>query len=108
MKKDLQDFYSFLSEELKCENNGVYEIKEKKGSTFRHIVIKKYGNFFVLKQKDEFKAGLFKDAISSCDFIEGCCIRRLEDIIRKRIVCSMFVTDIFFYTSFVNMLYGDC
>lgn len=69
MKKDLKDFYSFLSEELKCENNGVYEIKEKKGSIFRHIAIKKYGNFFVLKQKDEFKAGLFKDAISSCDFI---------------------------------------
>ncbi|MDY4446475.1 hypothetical protein, partial [Campylobacter sp.] len=69
MKKDLQDFYSFLSEELKCENNGVYVIKEKEGSTFRHIAMKKYGNFFVLKQEDGFKAGLFKNAISSCDFI---------------------------------------
>lgn len=69
MKKYLQNFYSFLSEELKCENNGVYVIKEKEGSTFRHIAIKKYGNFFVLKQKDGFKAGLFKDAILSCDFI---------------------------------------
>ena len=66
MKKDLQDFYSFLSEELKCENNGVYEIKEKKGSTFRHIVIKKYGNFFVLKQKDGFKTGLLCEVGDIC------------------------------------------
>lgn len=69
MRKDLQDFYSFLSEELKCENNGFYVIKEKKDSTIRHITIKKYGNFFVLKQKDGFKTGLFKEAIYSCDFI---------------------------------------
>lgn len=69
MRKDLQDFYSFLSKELKCENNGFYVIKEKKDSTIRHITIKKYGNFFVLKQNDEFKAGLFKDGIPSCDFI---------------------------------------
>lgn len=69
MNKSLQDFYSFLSDELKCECDRNYVIKEKKGSVFRHINIKKDGKFFVLKQEDGFKAGLFKDAIFSCDFI---------------------------------------
>ena len=50
-------------------NSREYNEETITDSTIRHITIKKYGNFFVLKQKDGFKTGLFKEAIYSCDFI---------------------------------------
>ena len=68
MSRDLQQFYSFLSDELKCDSDGKYVIREKSQSEIKHITIKK-GKCFVLKQNDGFKAGLFKNSIYSCDFI---------------------------------------
>ena len=74
MRKDLQDFYSFLSEELKCKAKNYYIIEEiDNKSRIKKVSIKQKENFFVLKQKDQFKAGLFKNAIQSCDFIVVSC-----------------------------------
>ncbi|ARR00984.1 hypothetical protein [Campylobacter porcelli] len=70
MKKELQNFYSFLSDNLKCGDGKYYIIEEINNKSYiKKVSIEKNGSFFVLKQKDQFKAELFKDAIPSCDFI---------------------------------------
>ncbi|MCR8678970.1 MULTISPECIES: hypothetical protein [Campylobacter] len=70
MKKELQNFYSFLSDNLKCGDGKYYIIEEINNKSYiKKVSIEKNGSFFVLKQKDQFKAELFKNAIPSCDFI---------------------------------------
>ena len=64
MKKDLQNFYSFLSDNLKCEDGKYYIIKEINNTSYiKKVSIKKNGSFFILKQKAPFKAELFKNKL---------------------------------------------